>query len=102
MKITDVLSSPERWTKGENARSADGKPAPIFGETAACFCLAGAGRKASRGDWHEVRQILMRAADELYPGHAFISSFNDNPDTTFEMVYRVAQRADELIEEKIK
>lgn len=38
----ELLAKPERWTKGESARDAWGKPISAFSTQATCFCLIGA------------------------------------------------------------
>jgi hypothetical protein len=41
-KISEVLSSPEKWTKGWEARDANRSCVPADSESAVCWCLRGA------------------------------------------------------------
>lgn len=38
----ELIATPEKWTKGEFARAADGRKAHSLDEEAVCWCLVGA------------------------------------------------------------
>ena len=40
-RLDALFSGPERWTKGQFARSADGLPCPFDSPKAACWCIEG-------------------------------------------------------------
>jgi len=49
----ELLAEPARWTKGQNARTASGRPVFPEHKTATCWCSAGAikvGKKAAGRD----------------------------------------------------
>lgn len=48
--VRELLSVPERWTKGEHARTNTGCPVPINSRRAKCWCLEGATARAVKSD----------------------------------------------------
>lgn len=98
-RMESLLSKPERWTKGENARFLpdDDGEAPVHHDEASCFCLLGAksrilGPGVPAGDVlnRDVRNRLASAAKTLFPTRTngressgpLVASVNDHPDTT--------------------
>lgn len=85
--IRELLSVPERWTKGADSRDANGDPAGLYSERGAvCWCLDGAifataGKfgVASRDVMNVVdRQVRRRVGDEHYNA----PTYNDDETTT--------------------
>lgn len=46
-----LITPPEAWTQGLFCRDKDGTSAKIFSDEAACFCLLGALRRITIGDF---------------------------------------------------
>jgi hypothetical protein len=95
MKPSELIDSPEKWTKGEYARDASGKSIDFSSNDAQCFCLRGAIYRLG-DDNDECRQNLhnlSRAVARLYPQFWGVTSFNDHPETTFEDVQKVLKEA---------
>ena len=91
MKITDILTGPEKWTKGALARSETGQTVYPTDEGAKCFCLIGAIIRAYPPELDsQVRQKIFAVLD---PKEHNISTWQDAPETTFEMVLEVARKA---------
>lgn len=109
-RMESLLSKPERWTKGEMARTKPEDPEEVspHADSATCFCLLGAkthilGPDVPAGDIlnRDVRNRLASAAYTLFPtrvGGAYssgprVAQFNDHPDTTLEDVLDVIRHA---------
>lgn len=95
MKVHELLDGPEKWTKGANAREADGSHCFTNSPLATCFCLRGAilhcygcGMQNKRRD----------AIDEKIFAHLgkiqMDYDWNDAPDRTFEEVRNLALELD--------
>lgn len=90
------IEAPERWTKGEFARTEDGKACRSSSDAASCYCMEGAvlsqpylWRKKARAC-----AILRLAVVTLdYPT---TPSWNDAPDRTHAEVLAAFDRAIEL------
>lgn len=104
MKPSELLDKPEKWTKGETARRADGKRAFSMDDGAVCWCIHGAisSCMAWGGGFDQTRHLLNETIKRLFPerveainriegttGVFFHAAFNDHPETTFEDVRRV-------------
>jgi hypothetical protein len=108
MKVSQVLTSPEKWTKGVMAKTASRRMCNSTSHEAACWCLMGAAIRctnANTGDackaenTEQLTHPLRLAAGKLFPAHwrmcgFSLINFNDHPCTTFEMVQRVIQEAE--------
>ena len=88
LKIREILSSKDNWTKGEAARDASGEYVGVLSPSACSFCLTGAFYRAEylvtrrttasfAGSWLD-RRHRMRFPD--WPGDAV--DWNDDPATT--------------------
>lgn len=94
-KVKTLLADKKRWTKGTWQRNKYGHPVSEDCKSACKFCLEGALQHIY--DDYERRNAEKRieqAINDLFPGkfHSLIS-FNDNPETTYEDIKRVLQRA---------
>lgn len=84
MKVIDVLSAPERWTQGANARDKDGTAVKHSSAEATCFCLGSAIALAyPEAQWPIFQRIAART------GEPSTIVWNDEPGRTFEEVRRL-------------
>lgn len=96
----ELLSDPNKWTKKTMARDATGKHVSAKDDSAVCWCMAGAIEKCddhfTKGYAWQIRgSELSRAWDALLkvgvvsgePIKAGVE-FNDDPETTHEMLMR--------------
>ena len=96
MKVRELLDSPEKWIQGEFAVDASGHPVSEISPTACKWCLSGAVYHCYPSDplCTEVRSKLK---SHLSPGpnqYVNLASWNDSPDTTWEMVKDLLDKAD--------
>jgi hypothetical protein len=76
-----LISDPERWTQGEDARDEDGLPVHPDDSDAVCWCTLGALHRAAAGtdDFSVFREI--QKAVEAFPGIRsqahYAAKFND-------------------------
>lgn len=108
MKVRELFSSREKWTKGALARDKDGKPISSRSDSITAFCLLGAiGHCYS---FEETILILQRIVTELYPPDFItlhprtpilpsalartVSIWNDNSQTSFDMVKALVDKLD--------
>ena len=90
MKPSEILSSPDKWTKGAYARTKTDTIVGVLDEEACKFCLDGALLRCGL-DW-DIKTSLEQAILELFPTKSEgIISFNDHPDTTYEDVLEVLE-----------
>lgn len=68
--MRDLLSEPERWTKGVCARDARGFMTDSVKDNAVCWCLMGAANRVTNYTWSE------RELTKFFPG-GNIAKFND-------------------------
>lgn len=90
--VAELLASPERWIKNSWAKDAEGNA--MFGNNpkAVCFCLGGAIHRI----YGELNPIE-RSSDFVIDSEAYAKlrsllninplSFNDAPETTYEIMY---------------
>lgn len=92
MKIKELFSGPEKWTKGHNAREADGTETFTHDQSARCWCLWGALIKCYHGLSEETSRIsyLLQAT---IPGGK-VSQWNDAPERTFAEVKALVEKLD--------
>jgi hypothetical protein len=81
---------PERWTRKLYARDRSGKPARFRSKMASCFCLMGSIRRCAPSERiaQEAGHFVKRTV--RIPG---IHAFNDDPNTTYEMVLSALTRS---------
>ena len=97
------IDSPEKWTKGAQARDGIGEPTSYDDSDATCFCIMGAIHKADSayGDANpdemfsysfEAGIRVIRAIKE-FTSHRIVSDFNDDSLTSHGDVMQVMQWA---------
>ena len=100
MKISDILSSDDKWTRNAFARDRYGEACDAQADGAVCWCLEGAMDKAEYPE--ECYQDIRNAMYALFPSRMaqyndreveVVSSFNDDPLTTFGDIRRVLKQA---------
>lgn len=94
----ELLSAPERWTKGRYARNADGSCVPPTAPGAVCFCLEGALCRVTAGmERAELLVCEARIALERHGGSDSlrrngIVAWNDRKIRKFEQVTKALER----------
>jgi len=92
MKILDVLSSEDKWTKGFYAKDAEGHPVETYHPDACSFCLVGAVLVC--GPSSSERNTIMKALYQALTGsYGEVPKFNDDPETTFEDIVSLVKEA---------
>lgn len=99
--IRGILNSPAQWTQGRLARGAAGDVQPFNGSKATCWCVIGAGSKLLSYSGHgatewpgdALARLLEIPAVEGETQRRHVSQFNDDPNTTFDMVAKVLDDA---------
>jgi hypothetical protein len=95
MKVKDLLSTEDKWTKRHAARNKLSVPVQVHDLTAVKFCLMGALDKCYLGGSPDVNAYL-KAYNTLNrvilntKGKSIIT-FNDDDNTTFEDIKRVLE-----------
>jgi pyrroline-5-carboxylate reductase len=98
MLVSEVLCDKSRWTKGAQARNADGESVWADGEDACCFCVAGAISivfKSDRAGWTRFRDALATAAGITADG---LILWNDT--ATYTKVIRAVKKAEKQLEKQ--
>lgn len=106
-EIEDLLSVPERWTKGYYAKTASGLNVSADNPQAVCWCIYGAIEKVCTRHSEEDK-YLMRCIGEaitikrqkIYTWRG-LDSFNDSPATKHADILEVLEKAIELETAKI-
>ena len=102
VKGKDLISDPERWTKGYAARDKKGIRVIAMSEDAVKWCMIGAIRKVVDEEEysHELHmaQVLLRR--HLPGNHRLLFEFNDDRATTHEDVMTLFDKAIEEEREK--
>lgn len=103
MKLTELFTGPEKWTKEAAARDARGSDATFSDAPGAvCWCLMGGVTKCyptiTPQERNRVSDKIRNAALLLYPVlmercNLSLVSFNDHPSTTFEHIRAVVEKA---------
>lgn len=92
-QVRELLAVPERWTRGEFARRADGSPCGSKDPAAQCWCLVGA---MCRLDDDPIRGMEMLDAIRAATRSDSASVWNDAPGRThadvLALLDRVVQR----------
>lgn len=95
MKVKDLLSTPEKWCKGDYAQDETGNPVASHDDRAARFCLLGAVNRCYAEDAR--LEPIRKLADVIHDhtdGTCHITLFNDRPDTTYDDLRAVLEAAD--------
>lgn len=94
MKVRDeILTDESRWTKGPFAKNREGEQVPPEDSAAACWCLAGARRKAAEGCPNE-GWAAREALDAATPrGFTDFIEYNEDEATTFSDIRALLDRA---------
>jgi len=98
MKLTDLFKGPEQWCKGRFARNIKGESVQPDSVEAYQWCVMGRWLILAT---KEPFNPLLQACNELFPTRkstdfGTMSSFNDHPDTTFDDVQAVLERAEQI------
>lgn len=91
MKISELLDSPEKWIKGANARDIHNIPVLSDDSRAIKWCLIGAILKCYR---EKEVEICWKIETKIPACFSCVVGFNDNPNTTFEMVKKLVDELD--------
>ena len=93
MKPSELLSSPEKWCQGSNARDIHGDSCDIFFERAACFCVIGAVLRCWPEDYSRDEDsnaaldlIASRLPEAVGSTGTKLSRWNDTEGRTFDEV----------------
>lgn len=93
-KVHELLSSPEKWIKGRFAVDAKGNGVAVGSSDACSHCIMGAIQRCYPvlADREKIYKKLDPELRKFNRGH--ITSFNDNPATTWEEVHSLALQLD--------
>lgn len=91
MKIKELFSSPEKWTKKDYALDANGVFVPPRDKSAVSWCLYGAVCKCYYPDRLGMISVIEKIKQRLDKSGAV---WNDAPERTFEDVKRLAEALD--------
>ena len=77
----ELISDPERWTQGEDARDEDGLPVHPDDSDATCWCTLGALHRVATGNDKTTVFMEIQKAVDLLPGIRsqgyYAAKFND-------------------------
>ena len=95
MKVRELLTTEDKWTKDAFARRKDGKKTSVIDCEAVQWCLTGAIEKCYyRPEWEnivKIREITEKVVRFL---RMEIPDWNDKPERTFLEVRRVIEKLD--------
>lgn len=77
LKLQELLSVPERWTKHDLAKDACGNSVQPGSHAAVCWCLVGAAKKVSFYDSGRLVDSMLKSVPDQ---SIRITLFNDNID----------------------
>lgn len=89
--VLEVLSNPERWNKGEYARTSDGTLTLGYDPRAVTYCLVGAIQKVTGGCLYDFSSLVDRLAD--LSNTPDVTDYNDDPKTTHEDIVLLLKNA---------
>jgi hypothetical protein len=89
MKVRELLDSPEKWTKGYEARLATGKRCFARSRYARSWSLSGAIMRCYPRKEHVIRKRIQSRIGQLT-----IPDWNDDPKHTFEEVRSLIEELD--------
>ena len=100
-EVRAQIEDENRWTKGALARDSDGRPRDPTGESATCWCLAGAVIVAvDRAYVDDIIRLLDRCVPNgpwgLAAEHPYVR-YNDHDDVTHADVLRLLDQAIEEV-----
>jgi len=95
MTVKELLSDPKSWTQFPAAQDKNGSPVFTDDPTAVCWCLSGAVQKVYGPEieipiYDKIRAAIRKFHPMLIDNVVF---FNDDPNTTHEMVMQVLEEA---------
>ena len=88
-KARDLISTPDKWTKGAVARDRHGFAVEPYAQMAVCWCSVGALERAVGANlnvYYAAFAVLRKQHDES------VVSFNDDPNTTHQDVLDLFDR----------
>jgi hypothetical protein len=92
VRARERLSRPENWIKGDYAKDLGGNSVCSDSYSAVCWCILGAiGDDTLEGN-EEVIHHTLKTLQALTPAYS-VPDFNDDPNTTYEDVIRVLDKA---------
>lgn len=97
MKVQDLLSSEEKWSKGSLAVDEFGNGVAYNSKEAASFCLEGAILKCYRGKMKrtEIIHTMANLIDvRTYGKYKAIAYWNDAPERTFKQIRKLIEGMD--------
>jgi hypothetical protein len=92
VKVKELLSGPEKWTKGAFKRDEDGKPCSHTGKPPVSYCLIAAVEECYYEEEPEYSDVIGRIAAAI--GRWDIEEWNDSPVRRFEDVKELVERLD--------
>jgi hypothetical protein len=92
--VRELLSAPERWTKGYGARNSEGTPVDSFSPDACCWCLVGACARVTEANeaGNSGRFDVLRASLRPKAGPCLVR-LNDAPERTHAEILAVIDKA---------
>lgn len=93
MKPSELLDSPEKWTKGAWGRCKDGSACDCRDERATCWCIIGAIYKCFSNE-ARIEKLLKEMRDSLNLSEHPLMWWNDNPERTYEEVIDLLKKFD--------
>ena len=109
-KVIQILDKPQKWTRARNAKDKNGNPTNPLSPNATCYCLEGAIYKAlweqklSKRKWNNSYRKIIGAICKVAGLNFDIGNqdehigFNDNPNTTYEMIINILKKAKALLQ----
>jgi hypothetical protein len=95
IKVRDILSDVSKWTRFSDAIDSEGNECDVDDERAVKFCLAGALRRAYKGqELDDAIKHIEGVMGPLVAGVLSIRGWNDDRRRTFDEVRKVIERAD--------
>lgn len=91
VRVKELISTPEKWTKNYDARDKNGEIVRFCDDSAVCWCLSGALAKIFADD-----EMMEKAADIInnhVSGDGSYWDWNDLKTTTHEQVMQVLDAA---------
>lgn len=97
MKAYELLSSPEKWTKGTYARDEEGNSISCKSPEAVQFCALGAIERCYPNNSCQVAcklDVVIKSKYQNEERRYGLVTFNDASETTYEQVIEVLKEAD--------
>jgi hypothetical protein len=92
MKPSELLSTPDRWIKGQSRANKDGFWVDREDPSVCKWCLLGAVTHSGL-DFDDSVSRINRAVNRLFPHRGHDADFNDHPKTTHADVLAVLREA---------